>query len=85
MSIEKEVKDWLEKNPGCPESIKEWLTRPADKMPYVTEKNKRDYMASHAFVKALVNELKKPHEITEVSSIQEAIDTTRKDIWKKAN
>jgi hypothetical protein len=82
MGIDENVKQWLEDNPDCPSDIREWITRPPDKSPFVTEKDKRNFMRSHSYVKQMFAEMSKPHEVTKVNSIEEAIEVTVKDMNK---
>jgi hypothetical protein len=82
--INHRIEQWIEKN-NAPVDIVNWLRRPENVSPYVTLKNKKDYINSHQFVKQLREELSKPHEITKVSSIQEAMEITMKDIKKGSN
>lgn len=91
MDIDERVELWLKDNPEAPEYVVNFLRRGSKikgkrtQGPEVTDHAKRSFMDSHAFVKALVNELRQPQKITKVDSIQEAADIVKEDIKKGSN
>jgi len=82
-NFEEELKKWLENNPDCPEDIREWITRKGGVgKPSVSDKDKQNFMRSHAFVKEEIEEMAKPLEITKVDSLAEAAEITTRDMNK---
>lgn len=83
--IDEKVEAFLTAHPEAPKDIVSFLRRKAGEYPSVDPREKLRYIANYNQTAALHKEFSGPLKVTQVSSIQEAMDITLKDIKDKAN
>jgi hypothetical protein len=83
--LEERIQKFIDSHPEIPQDVLSFLTRPSNVMPYVNPWEKLKYLNNFAFTEAAVKDLARPHKITKVNSIQEAIDISLDDMKKSGN
>jgi hypothetical protein len=82
--LEERIQKFVDSHPDMPKDVLSFLTRPPGVMPYVDPREKLKYLNNYTATEAIVQD-SRPHQITKVNSIQEAIDISLQDMKEKGN
>jgi hypothetical protein len=83
--LEKRIQAFIDSHPDIQKEVISFLTRPENVSPYVSPESKLKYLNNYKVVEAMASEFSKPHKITKVNSIQEAIQISLDDMKKSGN
>jgi hypothetical protein len=83
--LEERIQKFIDTHPDAPKDVISFLTRPENVMPYVGPKEKLAYLNNFSFYESVTQDMARPHLITKVNSIQEAIDISLDDMKKHGN
>src|SRR5580692_4381441 len=83
--LEDRIKAFIDSHPGAPPEVISFLTRPGNVQPYVDPKEKIKYLNNYAATESIMRDFARPHKITKVNSIEEAIQISLDDMKKSGN